>query len=97
MNNMTAAQKTVLLRLSKKYDPDVWKIAIKGGPEELIIETEDEADELDLFADKIVHLTGYDAPCDQDLYDDATLIANRLSVITGNYRKNKRICLYGSI
>lgn len=91
MINMTATQKEVLLHLARKYDPDVYKIAIRGGPEELLVESEDDAAELDLFADKIVHVSGYDNPDDEDLYNDAILIANRLTVIVGEYRKNKRI------
>jgi len=91
INNVTKVQKEMFLKLAKEYDPDVYKIVVRGNAETIEVTTGDELAEIELFADKIVSLVGNDYPddegADRDINDDAVAVAFLCSRVINDYKK----------
>lgn len=89
--NMSAEQKAAFVLLARRYDPDVYKIVSRGDPETIQLESDEELAEIELFSSKIVSLVGNDFPeadgKDQDINDDAVMVAFLCSRVMTDYRK----------
>jgi hypothetical protein len=94
MSNVTKTQKKVLIDLARKYDPDVLRIVERGAEDSVDIRSQEEAEDVELFADKVCSLVLVDHPdhsgMDEDIINDAALAANIAARLVHEYRSGAK-------
>ena len=83
MSKFTPEQKKAFLLLSEQYDEKVYSIIKRGEPDEICVESKEEAVILENFSNKICALVVKDYPDhtgkDEDINADAELIVHMIS------------------